>query len=94
MRALAKKILATPITLFALTLLLISPASARADKHDWERPWDGQHEDWGGQHEDWDGRGCVSSPENPSILLTLLGGLGAFVIPMARQKFARKRLSR
>jgi hypothetical protein len=95
MRALARKILATPVTLLALTLLLLSPASALAGhKSDWERPWDGKHEDRDGKHEDRDGRGCVSSPENPSVLLMLLGGVGAFVIPVLRQRLARKAGSR
>jgi hypothetical protein len=74
----------TPITLLAITVLLISPASALAGhKHDRERDSDGRHEDW-------DRHGCVSSPENSSLLLTLLGGIGAFVIPTRRQKLARQ----
>lgn len=95
MRALAMKVLMAPIMVFAMTLLLISPARALAgDKPEWERPGDGWHEDSGqhgdGWHEDKEGRGCVASPENPSVLLTVLGALGALVIPIARQRAARK----
>jgi hypothetical protein len=78
MRALAMKIVTTPIALVAIALVLISPALAHAGCH------------YSPCQTPLVSHGCVSSPENSSFLLTVLGGISAFVIPVARQKFARK----
>ena len=33
-------------------------------------------------------RGCVSSPENPSLILAVIGGAGAVGLPYARSKIS------
>jgi hypothetical protein len=85
-RSLLRNIATSPSALLAATILLISPVGALGSQGS-QGNQNTNNQDGGG----WVPVGCVSSPENPSVILAALGALGGFVIPKARQKLARKR---